>query len=213
MIMKLSFQKRSSDEKKDRNGELISAVLYGSGVENTLIKINAKDFDKIFKEAGESALVSLESETDKDKYSVLIHEVQKNPLTGKIIHVDFYQPDLREEVEVSVPLIFEGMPPAVKELGGTLVKNFSELEVKALPNKLPHDIKINVEVLKTFDDAITIGDLIVPKDVTVIGDPEEIIALVIPVEDVDQELERPIEEDVSSVKKDVREKKEEVDEE
>lgn len=211
--MKLSFQKRSSDEKKDRNGELISAVLYGSGVENTLIKINAKDFDKIFKEAGESALVSLESETDKDKYSVLIHEVQKNPLTGKIIHVDFYQPDLREEVEVSVPLIFEGMPPAVKELGGTLVKNFSELEVKALPNKLPHDIKINVEVLKTFDDAITIGDLIVPKDVTVIGDPEEIIALVIPVEDVDQELERPIEEDVSSVKKDVREKKEEVDEE
>ncbi|MBZ1356535.1 MAG: 50S ribosomal protein L25 [Candidatus Nealsonbacteria bacterium] len=210
--MKISFQKRSSDEKKDRRGDHILAVLYGSGVSNTSIKINAKEFDKLFKEAGESSLISLESETDKEKYSVLIHEVQKNPLTRKIIHVDFYQPDLKEEVEVSIPLIFEGIPPAVKELGGTLVKNFSELEVKALPNKLPRDIKINVEVLKTFDDVITIGDLVVPKDVTIMGDLEEIVALVTPVEDVEKELEKPIEEDVSSVKKEVKEKKEEVDE-
>ncbi len=210
--MKISFQKRSSDEKKDRRGDHILAVLYGSGVSNTSIKINAKEFDKLFKEAGESSLISLESETDKEKYSVLVHEVQKNPLTRKIIHVDFYQPDLKEEVEVSIPLIFEGIPPAVKELGGTLVKNFSELEVKALPNKLPRDIKINVEVLKTFDDVITIGDLVVPKDVTIVGDLEEIVALVTPVEDVEKELEKPIEEDVSSVKKEVKEKKEEVDE-
>lgn len=212
IIMKISFQKRSSDEKKDRRGDHILAVLYGSGVSNTSIKINAKEFDKLFKEAGESSLISLESETDKEKYSVLVHEVQKNPLTRKIIHVDFYQPDLKEEVEVSIPLIFEGIPPAVKELGGTLVKNFSELEVKALPNKLPRDIKINVEVLKTFDDVITIGDLVVPKDVTIVGDLEEIVALVTPVEDVEKELEKPIEEDVSSVKKEVKEKKEEVDE-
>lgn len=212
IIMKISFQKRSSDEKKDRRGDHILAVLYGSGVSNTSIKINAKEFDKLFKEAGESSLISLESETDKEKYSVLVHEVQKNPLTRKIIHVDFYQPDLKEEVEVSIPLIFEGIPPAVKELGGTLVKNFSELEVKALPNKLPRDIKINVEVLKTFDDVITIGDLVVPKDVTIMGDLEEIVALVTPVEDVEKELEKPIEEDVSSVKKEVKEKKEEVDE-
>jgi large subunit ribosomal protein L25 len=62
------------------------------------------------------------------KAQVLVHEVQLDPLTGKLIHVDFYQPSLEEEIEATVPLVFEGEAPAVKDLAGTLVKNISEIE-------------------------------------------------------------------------------------
>jgi len=205
--MKIIFEKRSKKDKNNR--ESIPGVLYGSEVENTLIRVNSKEFNKVLEEAGESTLVSLELKEGKDKHSVLIHEVQKHPMTGNPIHVDFYQPNLKEEIEVTVDLVFEGNPPAVKELGGTLVKNISEVEVRALPTNLPNEIIINVESLKTFDDVITIADIKVSKDIKILRDPEEIVALVTPIEDIEEELKEPIEGDVSSVEKQVKKKKEE----
>jgi len=210
-IMKIIFEKRS---KKDKNNEgFIPGVLYGSGVENTLISINLKEFNKIFEEAAESTLISLESKEEKNKHSVLIHDVQRHPVTGNPIHVDFFQPNLKEEVEVTVELVFEGIPPAVKELGGTLVKNLSEVEIKALPTNLPSEIIINVESLKTFDDTITIADIKIGEGVKILADPEEIIALVTPIEDIEEELKEPIKEDVSLVEKQVKQKKKEEEEE
>lgn len=209
--MKIIFEKRS---KKDKNNEgFIPGVLYGSGVENTLISINLKEFNKIFEEAAESTLISLESKEEKNKHSVLIHDVQRHPVTGNPIHVDFFQPNLKEEVEVTVELVFEGIPPAVKELGGTLVKNLSEVEIKALPTNLPSEIIINVESLKTFDDTITIADIKIGEGVKILADPEEIIALVTPIEDIEEELKEPIKEDVSLVEKQVKQKKKEEEEE
>jgi len=204
--MAITFNKRTEEASEG----FIPGVLYGPGVGNIVLEVEAKNFEKTYKEIGETSLVSLES--GKDKYQVLIHDIQRDPLTGRIVHVDFYQPNLKEEVEVTVPLVFEGEPPAVKELGGTLVKNIVEVDVKALPEKLPHEIKVSVESLKTFDDAILIKDLKVPQGVEILKDPEETIALVTPIEDVEEELSKPIEEDVESVKK-VETKKEEDKEE
>jgi len=109
--------------------------------------------------------------------------------------------------------VFEGIPPAVKELGGTLVKNLSEVEIKALPTNLPSEIIINVESLKTFDDTITIADIKIGEGVKILADPEEIIALVTPIEDIEEELKEPIKEDVSLVEKQVKQKKKEEEEE
>jgi large subunit ribosomal protein L25 len=186
----------------------IPAVIYGPGVKNLPLEINREEFEKIFKETGESSLVSLEIDGEKKKRLVLIHEIQKDPLTGKFLHVDFYQAPLKEEVEATVPLVFEGTSPAVKELEGTLVKNIIEVEVKALPQNLPHEIKVNIEKLKTFEDHILIRDLIVPKTVKILKEPEEIVASVTPPEKVEEELAEPIEEKVEEVEK-VEEKKEE----
>jgi large subunit ribosomal protein L25 len=110
-----------------------------------------------------------------------------------------------------VPLVFEGEPPAVKELGGTLVKNILEVDVKALPEKLPHEIKVNVEKLKTFEDAVLIKDLEVPQGVEILKDPEETVALVTPIQDIEGDLEKPIEGDVESVEKIETKKEEEED--
>lgn len=190
-----------------KNG-VLAAVLYGPKIKNLALELDLKEFEKIYSQAGESSLLNLQIEGEKKENTVLIHEIQNNPLTGKITHVDFYQPDLDKEVEVAVPLIFEGETPAVKDLGGTLVKNISEVEIKALPQNLPHEIKVNVESLKTFEDHILIKDLELPSGVKILKNPQEIVVSVARPEKVEEELEKPIEEKVEEVEKIEKERKE-----
>ena len=187
--------------------ERIPAVIYGHGLKNNLIDVDEKEFKKVFKEIGESALVELL--IGKEKKPVLVHEIQKDPVTDKIIHIDFFQPSLTEEVEVEIPLVFEGVAPAEKDLGGTLNKNMLEVSVRALPQNLPHEIKVNVESLKTFEDHILIKDLALPQEVKVLKNPEEIVASVLPPQKIEEELAKEITENVEDVEKVVKEKKEE----
>jgi len=190
-----------------RKKGLLPAVIYGPKIKPISLALDVKEFEKTYQEAGKSSLIKLELPELKKEYLVLIHEVQRDPLTDKFIHVDFYQAPLGEEIEAKVPLVFEGETPAVKELGGTLIKNISELEVKALPQNLPKEIKINVESLITFEDTISIKDLKVPSGVKILKDLDEIVAQVTPPEKVEEELEKPIEEKVEEVEK-VEEEKE-----
>jgi len=188
-----------------RKQGILPAVLYGPEIKNVNIQLDLKQFNKVYNEAGESSLISLEVEGKK--YSVLIHEVKNNPLTGSPVHVDFYQPILTEEVSAWVPLVFEGESLAVKDLGGTLIKEVQEIEVKALPEKLPHEIKVNISRIKTFEDEILVKDLELPEGVKVEKDPEDMIPL-----EKEEELEKPAEEEaekVEGVEKEEKSKEEE----
>jgi large subunit ribosomal protein L25 len=149
----------------------------------------------------------------EQKYLVLIQEIQRDPLTEEPIHVDFFQPSLKEKIEIKIPLVFEGEAPAVKETGGTLVKNISELEIKALPQNLPKEIRVNVETLRTFEDKILIRDLKLPEGIEVLRNPEEIVASVTPPEKIEEELAKPVEEKVEEVEKIEKPKEEEEKEE
>lgn len=185
--------------KKIREQGQAPAVLYGPKIENMNLEINLKEFENVYREAGESSLIDLS--VGQKKFLVLIHAVEKDPLSQKAIHVDFYQPRLDEEITATIPLVFEGEAPAIKELGGTFVRNIHEIEVRALPQDLPHEIKVNVEGLKTFEDNILIKDLKVSPDVKVLKDSEETVAFVSEPEKVEEELEKPIEEKVEDVEK------------
>ncbi len=185
----------------------IPAVVYGHGVKNVLLEIDYREFQKVFKETGESSLVELNIEEEKEKRLVLVHEIQKDPVTDKFIHVDFFQASLKEAVEVKVPLVFEGVSLAVKDLGGTLVKNISEIEVKALPQNLPHEIKVSIDGLDAFENHILVKDLILPAGVKISAKPDEIVVSVSPPAKVEEELEKPIEEKVEEVEKVEKEKK------
>ena len=192
-----------------REKGILPGVLYGPKTKSLSLEINAKEFDKIYKLVGKSSLFSLNLEGKETP--VLIHEMKKDPLTENPIHVDFYQPNLKEEIEAEIPLVFEGEPLAVKSLGGTLVRNIQEITVKALPQNLPHEIKVNTEVLNTFDDSILVKDLILPKEVKVVRDGKDIVALVARPEAV-EDLRKPVEEKVEEVEAD-KEKKETPEEE
>lgn len=120
---------------------------------------------------------------------------------------------MEEEIEVKIPLIFEGSSPAVKELGGTLVKNISEIVVKAKPQNLPHEIRVDIGELKTFENHILIKDLKIPSEVKILKEAEEIVASVSQPEKIEEELAKPIEEKVEEVEKVEKKKEEEVPEE
>ncbi len=202
-------QIKGKKTKNLRNKGVLPGVLYGQKMKNADLEISMKEFEKVYREAGESTLVSLEIE-DK-KALVLIHELQRNPLTNEFVHIDFYQPSLKEEIVVKIPIVFEGESPAAKESGGTLVKNVSEVEVKALPQNLPHQINIDVTSLKTFEDNILVKDLKVPEGVKILKEGETILAFVAPPEKIEEELVKPIEEKVEEVEKVEKPEKEKIE--
>lgn len=183
-----------------RQKGILPAVLYGPGLKNSFsLEINLKEFEKIFAEAGESTLISLD--IDGKKSLVLVHEFEKDAISGRLIHVDFYQPKAGEMIETKVPLVFEGTALAVKDLGGTLVKNIQEVHVKALPENLPHQILVDISGLKTFEDNILIKDLILPEGVKIIREPQDIVAKAVPAQKIKEELAKPIEGKVAEVEK------------
>jgi large subunit ribosomal protein L25 len=204
----ISLNAKLRDPKNQNNTGKIAAVVYGPDVTNASIEVDYIEFKKALKEAGESSLIELSVEGEKEKRLVLVHEIQKDPVEDFFLHVDFLQPNLKEETEAEVPLVFEGEAPAVKDLGGTLVKNMSEIEVSALPQNLPHEIKVSLEGLKTFDDRILVKDLVLPNNVKATANPEEIVALVAAQENLEEELASEIKENVEDVEKVEKEKKE-----
>ena len=195
--------------KKVRENNFVPAVLYGPKIKNINLEVDLKEFKKIYEQAGESSLIEIL--VDGKKFLVLIQAVEIDALSQKPIHIDFYQPRLDEEITATVPLVFEGQASAVKELSGTLVKNIYELEVKALPQSLPHEIKVNIDGLKTFDDAVLVKDLLVNQGVKILKDAEETICFVSAPENVEEELAKSIEEKPEEIEK-VEEKKEPTEE-
>ncbi len=216
-MLTLSAKIRNKDEKikLPKKENILAGVLYGPEIKNITVILDLKEFKKIYSQAGESSLLSLEEKSSEDtkktsKFSVLVHDIQFDPISGEPKHVDFYQPVLTKEVEVSVPIVFEGESSAVKDLAGTLVKEIQELRVKALPKDLPHEIRVNINSLKNFYDKILIKDLSLPDTVKIQKKLDEILATVVPPAKVEEELAKPIEEKVEEVEKvEKKEKKEE----
>jgi len=157
-----------------RKAGSIPAVFYGSHKVTTSIFVSQVLFEKTLKEAGESTLITIDIGTEK--VSALIHDVQYDPVTDRVIHADFYAVDANEKLEVGVKLEFVGVSEAVKSLGGTLVKVTHELEVECLPKDLPHEIIVDISKLDTLDSVITVADLPLPNGVVAKANPEEVIA-------------------------------------
>ncbi|NTU69713.1 50S ribosomal protein L25 [bacterium] len=204
--LQLKTEKREIIGKKVsnlRSEGFIPAIVYGKGVEPISLTINLRDFIKLYREAGESSLVDLMIEDKALK--VLVSDVQLNPLTDEPIHVDFHKVNLTEEISADVPLKFENeeIAPAIKELGGVLVKEKDEIEVECLPTDIPHEIVVDVTSLATFDDIIHVSDLPIPANVKVLNELDEVVALVKPPrsEEEMEALNQEVVEDVEKVEK------------
>lgn len=154
----------------------IPAVYYGAGKDSVSISISLRDFTKVWKEAGETAAVTLD--VDGEKVTTLIHDMQIDPLSNVPTHVDFLIIDMKKEIEVAVPIEFTGLAEAEKAGLGTLVKVLHEVEVRALPANMPHELIVDVTSLATLDMQIHVKDIVLPANVTLITDSEEVVALV-----------------------------------
>lgn len=153
-------------------------VLYGQKVENTLLECSALVLQKVFDHAGKSALVELSIEGGAKKVPVLFRDIAFDPVTDRCIHVDFYAVDLTKEVEVPVPLRFEGVSPAVRDLAGVLVMPLDHVTVRCLPLHLPTELTVSLDPLAQFGDVCTVRDIPLPPHVRILADPAVVVATV-----------------------------------
>ena len=174
----LTAQERTKKESRQQNPGKIPAILYGRKIDNKMLWLKEKDFLKVYNSVGESTLVDVK--IGDETRSVLIHDLQLHPLTEAVIHVDLYQVRMDEKIETEIELKFTGEAPAVKELGGTLVRNIDKLPVRCLPGNLISELEVDISKLATFDDYIHVKDLNIPAGIEILVEPETVIALVTP---------------------------------
>lgn len=177
MTITISAQSRANKSPSDlRTEDMIPAVYYGAGSDAVSIAIPAKEFNKVWKEAGETTTVTLT--IGGEKINTMIHDIQRDPVSDLATHVDFLVVDMNKEIEVAVPIEFTGLAEAEKTGTGTLVKVLHEVQVSALPANLPHSVEIDVTRLATTEDQIHVSDIALPKGVTMISEADEVVALI-----------------------------------
>ncbi len=205
------IRKKEESPKKIRQSGFCPAILYGPKRENLLLKVPQKDFSLVLKEAGTTQFVDLFFEGEKESLSVLIKDVSRHYLTGKIIHVDFYQPDLTKTIETLVPLEFVGSAPAERK-GGVLIKTLKEIEVESLPKKLPKSISVDLSSLTEFDSKILVKDIKFPEGVKPLISLETVIVS-IGEAGKEEVIEEGVKEEVGQIEKETAGSEEEKKEE
>jgi large subunit ribosomal protein L25 len=206
-MITLSAEKRDMKQSPEdiRKTGKIPAVFYGPKEKSTPIVVSATEFIKAFRKAGESSVVVLKE--GGNEHETLIHDVDVHPLTGAPRHADFYVIEKGKKVKVNVPLTFEGTSPAVKDLGGILVKVLREMEIEASPKDLPHEVKVDISSLAELTSVITAKDIKLPAGVTLVEKPDEIIASIAVAKEEVEEV-KPIDMSAIEVEKKGKEAKE-----
>ncbi|MEK7176037.1 MAG: 50S ribosomal protein L25 [Patescibacteria group bacterium] len=196
-MLTLKAEIRDTKTKPDliRKAGKVPAVFYGKKEASTSIAIPKVDFLKVWKEAGESSVVTLD--TPDGSKETLIQDVDIDPVSGAPRHADFYVFEKGHKVKVNLPIEFTGVAPAVKDQGGILVKVLHELKVEAMPRDLPHSISVDVSSLANFGDQILVKDIRGLHGVSFLVNSEDVVALVSAPREEKEEEPAPV--DLSSI--------------
>lgn len=209
--VKIKTNKRTKVGKQQANylrkNGLIPAILYGHGEETINISIPEKEFCHLLqKEKGENIIIEIELPGDKIKKTI-IKEIQRNPVTSRILHVDFQHLIMTEKVHMQVPIILTGTPEGIKS-GGVLEHLLRKINIKCLPKDIPPHIEVEVSELK-LGDSVHISDLSV-ENVEILEEPTETVTTIIIPKIVKEEVKEEV---VEEVKEEEEKKEPEVAEE
>lgn len=159
----------------------IPAVVYGPKTENLHIQIKKTEALKMYDQAGESSLITLDID-GKDQRQVIVKDIHQSSVKDLLIHMDFFQVDMAEKVTTEVELNFIGEAPAVKQLGGVVVKNFDAVEIECLPQDLINELDVDLSILVDFGSHITFAHLNMPKGVA-LSNKHELNEIIVAVEE------------------------------
>ncbi len=174
-----------NDARRLRAQGMVPAVLYGDGEgENAVLAVPAKVVDYTLTHVGDNALYDLKV-GDRSGFTARVVDVQRNPVTGKLMHVDFASVDMRERIVVTVPLAITGEAPGVVE-GGVLDQVAYEVEVESLPGDIPQEVTLDVSNLG-LNENLTLADVSLPEGVTLVSDPDEVAVTVTPPTEITEE--------------------------
>lgn len=158
-----------------RSQGFIPANVFGKDLKSLSFQIKTVDFTKLYKEVGESTLIYLTVEGEKENRPVMVHDVAVHPVTDQILHIDFHQVNLKEKTTAQVAIKLTGEAPAEKEKSGILVQQLSELEIEALPSDMPESIGVSIASLVAEGDTILVKDIKLSDKLTVKTDPEAVV--------------------------------------
>jgi len=205
---------RTHDLNKIRKEGFVPAILYGKDFDNINLQVDKVLFARLFKEAGSSNIIDL-SIDEKNQEKVLIQDVQVDPVTEEIVHIDFYKVNMKQKIKTEIPLEFVGESVLVVEQEGSFITNKSEVSVECLPTDLVNHIKIDISGLTNFEQNIKVVDIKSPNGIEILDDPEEVVAMVQPPrsEEELEALEEEVIEDVEAVEVEEKGKEDEEGEE
>lgn len=167
---------RGTESPEDlRKKGVIPAVFYGPKEKATAVAIDGRSLERVWKQAGETTIITLKG-IGKDK-DTLIHDVQFHPVTGALLHADFYVLEEGKKIKIDVPLEFIGAAPAEKE-GHIITKVMHEIEIEVAPKELPQHLNVDLSTLAKVGDHITADQIALPPSATLITDKHEIVASV-----------------------------------
>ncbi|MEX2028261.1 MAG: 50S ribosomal protein L25 [Candidatus Curtissbacteria bacterium] len=174
----LEAQKRTVIGRKVKNLRkegLIPAHVYGHKIETAHIQVKESDFKEVFEKVGETGIIDLS--VDGAKKPVMVRGTQIHPVSDQLLHIDFYQVNLSEKVNVNVPLEIVGEAPAIEKKLGLLLTPASEIEVEALPTDLPESIEVDISNLVAVGDEIKVKDLKVDRSKVEVKTDEELVVV------------------------------------
>ena len=162
--------------------------LFGHGIESVALECDATSLRRVLAEAGQTRLIRLTLNNEKEPRTVVVREVQREPLSGATLHVDFYEVIMSERVKMEIPVVFVGEAPALKLKENRLVHELNALAVECLPAKIPTIIEVDLSSLTELDQAVRVKDIELDKEVTVLNNPEQVVVRISlrPVEKVEE---------------------------
>ena len=173
-----------------RREGIIPVHLFGHGIESAALQCDAVKLRQVLAQAGRTKLIGLKLDRAKKPRNVVVREIQKNPITGELLHVDFYQVRMAEKIKVEVPIVLTAEVPALKDKENMLLQELNSLTVECLPDQIPDRVELDPSSLTEAGQAIQVKDIMVGGGVTVLNDPEQMVMKINlrPVEKIEEEV-------------------------
>ena len=171
-----------------RRKGIIPAHLFGHGIESIALQCNAAELEGVLAQAGQSRLLSLKVSKVNEPKNVIVREIQKDPQTGRLLHVDFYQVSMAEEIKLEVPIVLVGKAPALEVKENMLLQELESLTIECLPDRIPARIDLNLSSLTEVEQAIHVKDITLGEEIRVLNDPAQLVVKISlrPVEKVEE---------------------------
>jgi len=180
-----------------RRQGILPVHLFGHDVESLALQCDTAQFQRVLAQAGKTRLISLKLDKARRPRNVVVREIQRDPRTGELLHVDFYQVRMAEKMKVEVPIVLVGEAPALKSKENMLLHELNSLTIECLPDQIPANIEVDMSSLAEAEQAIRVKDVVLDKEVTILNDPEHLIVKISLRPRVEEVVEEVVAEEVA----------------
>lgn len=156
-----------------RRQGITPAHIFGHGVKSLALQCDTAELQRIIAQGGTTRLIDISIEDEKKPRSAFIREIQKDKLSGLLLHVDFYQIKKTEKITADIPIVLVGEAPAVKSKENMIEQLLTHLGVSCLPDRIPPQIEIDLSVLEEAGQSIHVSDIALDPDITITTDPDQ----------------------------------------